>query len=270
MADGPALPAFTEFVAPPQWSAIDFISDLHLAEDTPRTFAAWSDYLRATPASAVFMLGDLFEVWIGDDARHEGFEARCCEVLADAAGRRTVALMVGNRDFLVGSAMLRACGLLALPDPTVLDAFGQRLLLSHGDLLCVDDRDYQRFRAMVRSETWQRDFLALPLAERREEARRIRSMSQERKASRAPAEWIDVDGAAALRWLDEADAPVLVHGHTHRPGQVELAPGRVREVLSDWDLEGQHGSPRAQVLRLGRDGALARLDLAAACAQVVQ
>jgi len=172
--------------------------------------------------------------------------------------------MVGNRDFLVGREMLQACGLIALPDPTVLDVFGQRLLISHGDLLCVDDHDYQRFRTMVRGAAWQREFLALPLAQRRDEARRIRAMSQERKAGRAPADWVDVDAPTALRWLDAADAPTLVHGHTHRPGRVVLAPGRVREVLSDWDLEGQHGSPRAEVLRLQRDGALQRLDLAAA------
>lgn len=258
MAAPAPLPTFWEFAAPADWTAIDFISDLHLGEDTPRTFDAWAAHMRGTSASAVFILGDLFEVWVGDDARHAGFEARCAEVLADAAARRTVAIMVGNRDFLMGSELARDCGLLALPDPTVLLAFGERLMLSHGDALCVDDEEYQRFRAMVRDEAWQRRFLAQPLQQRRDEARRIRAASQERQAGRAPADWSDVDAASAVQWMHQAGTPTLIHGHTHRPGRDALAPGQVREVLSDWDLEGHHGPPRAEVLRLRRSG-LARI-----------
>ena len=248
-----ALPTFWEFVAPPQWASIDFISDLHLGEDTPRTFDTWSTYLRGTTADAVFILGDLFEVWVGDDARHGGFERRCAEVLADAAGLRTVAFMAGNRDFLVGTELLKACGVLALPDPTVLVAFGERLLLSHGDALCLDDVEYQRFRAQVRQPQWQREFLALPLAVRRERARDMRARSELRKRGTAPADWADVDPATAVRWMHEAGAPTLIHGHTHRPQRGALAPGQVREVLSDWDLESPT-SPRAEVLRLRRGG----------------
>src|SRR4051794_8771521 len=92
------------FVAPAAWRAIDFISDLHLADDTPRGFEAWSAYMLGTSADAVFMLGDLFEVWVGDDARHDGFEARCADVLMRAAAQRHVAFMAGNRDFMVGAA----------------------------------------------------------------------------------------------------------------------------------------------------------------------
>ena len=94
-----ALPTFGALHAPNDWQAIDFISDLHLAADTPRGFEAWSHYMRGTRADAVFILGDLFEVWVGDDARHEGFEAQCAEVMRQAAAVRTVAFMVGNRDF---------------------------------------------------------------------------------------------------------------------------------------------------------------------------
>lgn len=254
MAVPAPLPAFWEMAAPPEWTAIDFIGDLHLAQDTPQTFDAWAAHMRHTRASAVFILGDLFEVWVGDDARHEGFEARCAEVLAEASSRLTVGFMVGNRDFLVGCEMASACGLLGLPDPTVLVAFGERLLLSHGDALCIGDEEYQRFRALVRSDAWRRDFLALPLAERREQARRMRAASQERQANRAPSEWVDVDAASAVRWMHEAGTPTLIHGHTHRPAREPLAPGQVREVLSDWDLEGHHGAPRAEVLRLRRAG----------------
>jgi UDP-2,3-diacylglucosamine hydrolase len=251
------LPAFWEFSAPREWSAIDFLSDLHLSEDTPRTFEAWADHLRHTTASAVFMLGDLFEVWVGDDARHAGFEARCADVLADAASRRTLAFMAGNRDFLVGGDLLKHCGVLALPDPTVLVAFGERLMLSHGDALCLGDVEYQQFRALVRSDAWQHEFLAQPLAQRREQAREMRERSRQRKQGQAPAEWIDIDIATAVRWMHEAGTPTLIHGHTHRPAREALAPSQVREVLSDWDLDG-HGPLRAQVLRLRRAG-LARI-----------
>jgi UDP-2,3-diacylglucosamine hydrolase len=248
----PALPTFWEFDAPAEWAAIDFISDLHLSEDSPRTFQAWAEHLQRTSASAVFMLGDLFEVWVGDDARRAGFEARCAEVLAEASTRVALAFMPGNRDFLVGGGMLRDCGVLALSDPTVLVAFDERLLLAHGDALCLDDLEYQRFRTIVRSLEWQRDFLARPLATRRDEACRMRDASEQRKAAQAPDNWVDIDKATAVRWMHEASTPTLIHGHTHRPQHEDLAPGFIREVLSDWDLD--HGAPRAQVLRLRRAG----------------
>lgn len=252
-ASGP-LPAFQEVVAPPEWAAIDFISDLHLAEDTPRTFEAWAAHLRHTSADAVFMLGDVFEVWIGDDARHAGFDKRCAEVLAEASARCTIAFMAGNRDFLVGGELLAACGVLALGDPSVLQAFGERWLLSHGDALCLADHEYQRFRAEVRSAAWQQDFLAQPLAERRAQARQMRARSEERKRTQSPADWVDIDVQSALRWMQDADTPTLIHGHTHRPAHDTLASGWVREVLSDWDLDGGHGPARAEVLRLQRAG----------------
>lgn len=253
----PPLPSFWELEAPPDWTAIDFISDLHLAQDMPRTFEAWAGHLRRTSASAVFILGDLFEVWVGDDARHEGFAARCADVLAETAARISVAFMVGNRDFLVGAELLRDCGVLALPDPTVLIAFGERLLLSHGDALCLADEPYQAFRAQVRSPAWQRRFLAQPLEERHCQARAMRDGSEQRKAAQAMAEWVDIDRAAAVGWMHEANTPTLIHGHTHRPAHEDLAPGFMREVLSDWDLD-QSGARRAEVLRLRRAG-LARL-----------
>jgi UDP-2,3-diacylglucosamine hydrolase len=253
-ASSEGLPAFQEIHASVAWTAIDFISDLHLAEDTPHTFQAFADYLLNTAAEAVFILGDLFEVWVGDDSRHGGFEARCAEVLTAATSRRSVFFMAGNRDFLVGLDMLQACGVAFLPDPAVLDAFGQRWLLSHGDALCLADTDYQQFRAEVRTPVWQQRFLALPLATRREKVRQIREESQRRKALLARDEWIDVDAGAAVRWMAEAGTPVLIHGHTHAPGSQSLAPGFVRHVLSDWDLDHAGEAPRAEVLRLQRSG----------------
>jgi len=247
-----ALPAFGAFNAPNDWQAIDFISDLHLAADTPRGFDAWASYMRATRADAVFILGDLFEAWVGDDSRHEGFEARCAEVLSHAATVRSVAFMVGNRDFLVGSDMLLACKVTALSDPTVVTAFGEQLLLTHGDALCLADTDYQKFRAMVRSPAWQASVLARPLAERRALAREVRHESERRHGVMQP-DWLDLDLAASVEWMRAADAPVLVHGHTHRPADQLLQPGFTRHVLSDWDLDHAR-PPRAEVLRWTRDG----------------
>jgi UDP-2,3-diacylglucosamine hydrolase len=247
------LPQFWEFDAPAGWRTIDFISDLHLQAERPKTFAAFARHLRETPAQAVFILGDLFEAWVGDDARHESFEAQVVEVLQDATARRTVAFMAGNRDFLVGAAMLRECGVTALPDPTVLRALGERLLLTHGDALCIEDHDYQRFRAQVRTDQWCTAFLARPLAERRRVAAQLRAASAEHQQALRPENWAEVDASAAVRWMHEAAAPVMVHGHTHRPGRHELAPGYLREVLTDWELDGD-GPLRAEVMRFSARG----------------
>lgn len=244
------LPAFFEFTAPPSWRAVDIISDLHLCEAMPATFAAWARHLQHTTADAVFMLGDLFEVWVGDDARTRPFERRCVDVMAEAASHRQLAFMAGNRDFLVGPALLRDAGLLALPDPTLLSAWGQRVLLSHGDALCLDDKPYQAFRTEVRSPAWQATFLARPLAERLDIAAQMRRASAARWQMDGDAA-ADVDAGEAVFWLHAMGAAELVHGHTHRPGSNALAPGFKRHVLSDWDLD---TASRAEVLRLTRTG----------------
>lgn len=254
------LSAPPELHADAHWQCIDFISDLHLSADTPRTFEAWAVYLRDTPADAVFILGDLFEVWVGDDSRFEGFEADCTAVLRATAARRYVAFMAGNRDFLVGNTLLQTCSIHPLADPTLLAAFGQRVLLSHGDALCLEDVDYQKFRAMVRSPAWQEQFLVQPLEARREYARQVRQQSEARKKSHAsPEEWADVDVPEALRWLQSAASTTLVHGHTHRPATQALGEGAQRHVLSDWELD--HTPHRAEVLRLSAAG-FQRLPLA--------
>lgn len=248
-----SLPQFWEFEAPASWKVIDFVSDLHLQSDRRKTFDGFVGYLRDTPAQAVFILGDLFEVWVGDDARHQGFEAEVVDALQEAATRRTLAFMAGNRDFLVGAAMLRQCGITALPDPTVLRALGERVLLTHGDALCLEDVAYQRFRAEVRTDHWCTTFLERPLEERRELAAKLRAASTEHQRAQRPENWADVDASAAVQWMHEAAAPVMVHGHTHRPASHEMAPGYRREVLTDWELDGE-GPPRAGVLRFSARG----------------
>jgi len=247
---GGASPA--TIIAPQSWRAIDLLSDLHLAENTPRAFEAWATHLRHTDADAVFILGDLFEVWVGDDMAELGFEARCVDVLREAAATRTMGFMAGNRDFLVGDAMLKSAGVLRLADPTVVVAFGERVVLSHGDALCIDDLAYQRYRAVVRRPGLQRAFAALPLAARRAIGRALRSRSG-RREPRERGGFVDVDSDAALAWMRDAAAPMLIHGHTHAPASHDLAPGAVRLVLSDWELDGS-STPRAEILRWSASG----------------
>jgi UDP-2,3-diacylglucosamine hydrolase len=257
------LPGIDEFVVPASWRSIDFLSDLHLGEDTPRTFDALADHLRCTDADAVFMLGDLFEVWVGDDARHDGFESKCVAMLSRAGRQRVLGFMAGNRDFLVGQEMLADCGVMQLADPTVLVGFGTRMLISHGDALCLADLPYQQFRAQVRSAAWQREFLSQPLAVRREIARGLRAQSEERKRSQRTEEWVDLDTAATRQWMHAAGASNFVHGHTHQPARHDMGDGLTRHVLSDWDFDHAR-TPRADVLRWSRDG-IARVAPATAC-----
>lgn len=247
------------YEADPRWRIIDLLSDVHLSADMPRTFDVWARHLLETPADAVLMLGDLFEAWVGDDSRHEGFERECADVLRSASSRRTLAFMPGNRDFLVGPGLLAQCGVAALPDPTVLCAWGQRILLTHGDALCLADQAYQRFRAQVRDSAWQQRFLQQPLPQRQAQARAMRAASEAHQSGMSPDLSTDIDEAAAVAWLQDAGATLMVHGHTHRPGAHALPGGAVRHVMGDWDFDGP--APRARMLRLSAEG-LQTLDLA--------
>ena len=250
------LPA-QELIAPAHWRTAEFISDLHLDPAEPGTLAAWCAYLRTTQADAVFMLGDLFEVWVGDDTMDEpdSFEAEASSLLHAAAQHRALFFMAGNRDFLVGQQFLQRSGMTGLSDPTVLVFCDQRILLSHGDALCLDDVDYQKFRAISRSAQWISQTLSQPLAARRALGKAMRAESQKLKDSGT--EYADVDTAAALQWMDATDAHWFIHGHTHRPADHALpaAPdgrARTRVVLSDWHIDGN--THRAQVLRVTAQG----------------
>lgn len=262
-----------ELHAPVQWQAVDFISDLHLQSGDAATADAWLDWLDGPASSrtdAVVILGDLFEVWIGDDVLETSeaacpeapFLRRCADALQRLSQTVPVYFMAGNRDFLLGESAARRCGLTLLPDPTVLQWHGQRWLLSHGDSLCLADVDYQRFRQQVRSQDWQADFLRKPLVERENLARQLRQQSQDLKRRHAhdPSLWADVDAQAAADLVTAAGARGLIHGHTHRPARHMLAAGQERWVLSDWDMSAD--PPRAQILRLDAQG-LHRLPLKA-------
>ncbi|MCZ4312598.1 UDP-2,3-diacylglucosamine diphosphatase [Comamonadaceae bacterium G21597-S1] len=246
-------PLLQHLRAPAHWRQIDFISDLHLHAGDAPTFAAWQHYLQHTTAQAVFMLGDLFEAWVGDDVLSNtdtngdnAFALSCARVLHQAGARLDLFFICGNRDFLVGPQCLQACAMQGLADPCVLELGATRWLLSHGDALCLDDTAYQQFRAQVRSPAWQSAFLAQPLAERQSVARELRTRSEQHK--RAHPVLVDVDAPAARQWLRDADADVLIHGHTHQPADHVLSDTMRRMVLSDWDL--QATPARAEVLRV--------------------
>jgi UDP-2,3-diacylglucosamine hydrolase len=249
------------FEAPATWRTVDFISDLHLQEKETATFEVWQAYMQNTTADAVFILGDLFEVWVGDDAvEQHAFLQGCANVLKTCASQRQVAFMRGNRDFLVGSAFLHACHVVDLQDPTLLHFGSQKWLLSHGDAGCLADTDYQAFRQLVRQQRWQEDFLAKPLIERESIARQLRAQSEKLKKD-SSAVYADVADEWSSNLLEQAGATCLVHGHTHRPGLHRLGqnPPMQRYVLSDWDAS--TARPRAEVLRWHFEGQVERLNL---------
>ncbi|MCK6402128.1 MAG: UDP-2,3-diacylglucosamine diphosphatase [Sphaerotilus natans subsp. sulfidivorans] len=258
LLDGP-LGAASEIHAAPHWRGIELLSDLHLGEQAPATAHALAEHLAASDADLIVLMGDLFEVWIGDEQLDVPADpvspmAQALQALAEAARRRPVAMLTGNRDFLLGPEAARRLGWTVLPDRCVLQAFGHRQVLVHGDAECLDDRDYQRFRAQVRTPGWREAFLARPLAERMAVARSMRDGSEQRKREQGLAGYADLDRAEMLSLLAAAGADRLIHGHTHRPGDERLGPGLSRHVLSDWDLDGQHGPARAEVLRLDASG----------------
>lgn len=245
--------------APSHWQQIDLLSDLHLGPDTPATMARLARHLAETPAQAVFLLGDIFEVWVGDDARHLPFEADCVTLLHAASLRLDLHFMPGNRDFLVGPDLCADCGMTALPDPTVLHALGQAWLLAHGDAQCGSDSAYQAFRQQVRSPDWQAQWLSQPLVQRQAFARQMREGSKAAQAAQLSMSDLDANACRAL--LAEADATTMIHGHTHRPAEHDLGAGCRRVVLSDWDFDAPSvRAGRGDVLRLSAAG-LARIPL---------
>ena len=246
--------------APETWRTVDFISDLHLQAQEPATFLLWQRYMRETSADAVFILGDLFEVWVGDDAvMATDFLKQCQAVLKATTAQRHVAFMRGNRDFLVGPKFLSECQVEDLHDPTVLHFGQQAWLMCHGDEGCLADVDYQKFRRMVRAPSWQQAFLAKPLSERQDIARQMRHQSEANKQN-PNAVYADVDEAWATELLKSSHAQCMVHGHTHQPADHPLGSEgqHVRRVLSDWDAT---TNPRAEVLRWHATGQVERIKL---------
>ena len=216
-----------------------FVSDLHLTPDRPeateRFFHLVTDV--APRAAALYILGDLFEYWIGDDDLDDPFNASIADAIGSLAARGVpVSFMQGNRDVLAGAGFAARCGAKLIPDPTVLDLHGARTLLMHGDTLCTDDVEYQAFRVYAHDPANQRRFLSQPIAARREQFTGLRAESEKSKKSK-PAEIMDVTTGAVEQSLREFGYPRLIHGHTHRPARhVHVVDGRACErwVLTDW------------------------------------
>ncbi|MCK9984144.1 MAG: UDP-2,3-diacylglucosamine hydrolase [Azoarcus sp.] len=216
-----------------------FIADLHLSEHCPDNTRAFLGLLagQARGVDALYILGDLFEYWAGDDDCGIPLNREIGEALATLAARGTrIGFVAGNRDFLVGEDFARHARLTILADPTVLDLDGRRVLITHGDSLCTDDHAYQAFRHQVRSPQWQRAFLARPLEERKQVIEGLRRHSETAKQEKT-LDIMDVNAAAVDALLRAHDYPSLIHGHTHRPARhVHQVDGRACErwVLSDW------------------------------------
>jgi UDP-2,3-diacylglucosamine hydrolase len=215
-----------------------FISDLHLDESRPGIVASFERFLgEIVPgADALYILGDLFESWVGDDGLALPFPARVAARLRAAADGVPVHFMHGNRDFLVAERFARETGARLIDDPTAVDLYGTPALLMHGDTLCTGDAQYQAFRAQVRDPRWQQAALARPLDERLAIARGMRSDSEGAKQGKDMA-IMDVAPAAVEEAFARSGAALLIHGHTHRPARHVHAVGgeeRIRWVLPDW------------------------------------
>ncbi|MEE4298163.1 MAG: UDP-2,3-diacylglucosamine diphosphatase [Pseudomonadales bacterium] len=216
-----------------------FVSDLHLDAARPAGIERFERFCREVAATAdeLWVLGDLFEVWIGDDADDAAaYSVRRALRHLTRLGTRC-RLMHGNRDFLMGTRLARDCGAELVTDPTILRLENGPAVLTHGDRLCTDDRDYQALREHLRSDTFRREMLAKPLTERRAIGEAARQRSREANANRAE-HIMDVNAGAVDALLDEHGAELLLHGHTHRPGAhvwEKDGRSRCRLVLGAWE-----------------------------------
>jgi UDP-2,3-diacylglucosamine hydrolase len=244
------LPARTEAL---------FISDLHLQEAHPHNAAAFLRFLqdRAMAAQALYLLGDLFEYWAGDDDLSAPFHQTIVSSLrAVSDAGIPVYWIAGNRDFLVGQAFADAAGLTLLAEPHVIEIAGQRVALVHGDAQCTADLKYMAFRAQVRDPAWQAQFLAMPLVQRKTIIAGLREGSREAHSTKSY-EIMDVapDAVAALHAATACDT--IIHGHTHRPA-LHIVDGRRRFVLPDWEVDAD--PPRGGWIAIDAAGAITRHD----------
>jgi UDP-2,3-diacylglucosamine hydrolase len=221
-----------------------FVSDVHLDASAPDAVEQFLAFLatRAAQAEALYVLGDLFEAWVGDDDR-EPAKVRVCEGLRALGAHGTACFVLhGNRDFLIGAGFETATGARVLPDPVITRIGDEDVLLTHGDALCTDDRAYQELRSIVREPRWQRRFLALPLAVRERLADRARAGSRAHTSRTVPYV-MDVNTAAVEAAFRSTGVATVIHGHTHRPAVHDLVVhGRAvrRIVLGAWYEEGSY------------------------------
>ena len=229
-----------------------FISDCHLCESRPSVIDAFIEFLTHTAihADALYILGDLFEYWAGDDAINHGVHVSIISALKQLSLQGvSLYVMHGNRDFLLGNGFAQATNAIILPDPTLVSLYGELTLLSHGDILCTDDVDYQHFRQEVRSAAWQTQFLNQPLSERIAYIESVGQKSDQEKSIKSM-QIMDVNPTAVAKLLATHGYPTLIHGHTHRPMQHQHQVDQhacTRWVLGDWYEQGSY-------LRVDRQG----------------
>lgn len=241
-----------------------FVSDVHLHESLPKTTKAFLDFLQnhARHARQLYLLGDLFEYWAGDDDLDTPYNRQIADALqAVSAAGAEVFWIAGNRDFLVGAAFAKAIGATLLPDPYVTTIAGRKVALAHGDALCTDDTGYMAFRAQVRQPQWQNEFLAMPLAKRKAIIAGMRDQSRAAQREKSY-EIMDVNAAAVEDLFDATGSALLIHGHTHRPARHShpaQSGERLRYVLADWDCDTE--APRGGWIALTADGTLRRIGL---------
>lgn len=219
-----------------------FVSDLHLDPTRPEVTDQFLGFLatEAIDAEALYILGDLFETWIGDDDPEPETHRVLAGIRSLTDGGQTCYFMHGNRDFLVGDDFIRRTGCKLLQDPTIVDLYGERVLLMHGDTLCTDDTAYQEFRSMVRNPAWQSQFLAMTIPERLAMAEQARTKSREHVKATADT-IMDVNSATVLETMQQHGVHSLLHGHTHRPAVHEFnidGQAACRIVLGDWYEQG--------------------------------
>ena len=237
-----------------------FISDLHLQASHPRTAEAFFRFLaeRAAHAERLYLLGDIFEYWAGDDDLDDPFNRSVAAALRRVSeGGTAVYWLGGNRDFLVGTGFADAAGLTVLPEPHVATIGGRQVVLVHGDAQCTDDVKYMAFRAQVRDPAWQRQFLAMPLAQRKAIIAGLREGSRAAHGEKSY-EIMDVTPAAVAALHADTGTDVIIHGHTHRPALHE-ADGKRRYVLPDWELDAD--PVRGGWIAIDEHGRILRVDL---------
>ena len=215
-----------------------FISDIHLSESQPQLTQAFFRFLNESKETCthLYILGDLFESWIGDDDNSPLYNEIREALLSFTTNGPETFFMHGNRDFLVGESFAQETGIKILPDPFTLDINGQKVILSHGDFLCTDDTDYIDFRNKVRTKNWQSDFLQKDILERKEIAKNLRNDSKEATSQKSNT-ITDVNNQSVENFINEHQPDIFIHGHTHRPGTHEINLSK-RIVLGDW---GEYG-----------------------------
>ena len=252
----------TSSAAQPETVAL-FISDLHLQAALPRTTQAFFDFLaqHAVHAKQLFLLGDIFEYWAGDDDIDTPYHRSIADALHGLTARGVELYWIaGNRDFLAGAGFAAATGVTMLEDGHVISLAGRNIILAHGDAQCTDDTAYMAFRAQVRQPAWQQQFLAMPLVQRKAIIEGVRQNSKDAGKEKS-AEIMDVNAAAIDALFKRSASHVLIHGHTHRPAlHVEQSDQqqRLRYVLPDWEYDVTPA--RGGWISLTADGALHRFD----------